>query len=82
MIASCTLHIAVLQVDKDVAVAKEHFGLPAPYTAMSPLVLYDGYTKKFLDGKVQYSSQTISTHDVEGGQFSYGISGALCLPTY
>lgn len=35
------------------AVAKEYFGLSAPYNAMSPLVLYKGYTKDFLDGKVR-----------------------------
>lgn len=40
------------QADKDTAVAKEHFGLAAPYDAMSPLVLEKGYTKAFLDGKV------------------------------
>ena len=42
------------QVDKDVAVAREHFGLSAPYSTMSPLVLHRGYTKQFLDGKVSY----------------------------
>lgn len=48
------LHMSnTLQVDKDVAVAKEHFGLAAPYNAMSPLVLYKGYTRDFLDGKVR-----------------------------
>eukprot|EP00752_Nemacystus_decipiens_P004793 g4361.t1 len=41
-----------LKVDKDVAVAKEHFGLPSSYNAMSPLVLYKGYTRSFLDGKI------------------------------
>eukprot|EP00903_Cladosiphon_okamuranus_P008206 g7901.t1 len=41
-----------LKVDKDVAVAKEHFGLSAPYSAMSPLVLYQGYTRRFLDGEI------------------------------
>ncbi|CAM9411832.1 unnamed protein product, partial [Hapterophycus canaliculatus] len=45
------------QVDKDVAVAKQHFGLSAPYSAMSPLVLYKGYTKEFLDGKVDARQQ-------------------------
>lgn len=44
------------QVDKDVAVAREHFGLSASYSAMSPLVLYKGYTKRFLDGKVRKKS--------------------------
>lgn len=44
-------------MDKDVAVAKEHFGLQAPYDAMSPLVLYKGYTKDFLDGKVRCTLQ-------------------------
>ena len=49
-----------IQVDKDVAVAKEHFGLQAPYDAMSPLVLYKGYTKDFLDGKVRCTRQNSS----------------------
>ncbi|CAM9750685.1 unnamed protein product [Ectocarpus sp. 4 AP-2014] len=44
-------------VDKDVAVAKEYFGLSAPYNAMSPLVLYKGYTKDFLDGKMDVREQ-------------------------
>lgn len=47
------LHVSIAsQVDKDVAVAKEHFRLQGPYNAMSPLVLHKGYTKDFLDGKV------------------------------
>ncbi|CAM9323253.1 unnamed protein product [Laminaria digitata] len=46
-----------LKVDKDVAVAKEHFGLQAPYDAMSPLVLYKGYTRDFLDGKIDPQQQ-------------------------
>lgn len=46
-----------IQVDKDVAVAKEHFGLLAPYDAMSPLVLHKGYTRDFLDGKVRCTRQ-------------------------
>ncbi|CBN78852.1 conserved unknown protein [Ectocarpus siliculosus] len=46
-----------LKVDKDVAVAKEYFGLSAPYNAMSPLVLYKGYTKDFLDGKMDVREQ-------------------------
>ncbi len=45
------------QVDKDVAVAKEHFGLSASYSTMSPLVLHKGYTKRFLDGKVRRPAQ-------------------------
>ncbi|CAM9265552.1 unnamed protein product [Scytosiphon promiscuus] len=46
-----------LKVDKDVAVAKQHFGLSASYSAMSPLILYKGYTKEFLDGKVDDRQQ-------------------------
>lgn len=40
------------QVDKDVAVAKEHFGLGSSYNAMSPIVLHKDYTREYLDGKV------------------------------
>lgn len=40
------------QVDKDVAVAKEHFGLTNSYNAMSPLILHKGYTREYLDDKV------------------------------
>ncbi|CAN0134771.1 unnamed protein product [Pylaiella littoralis] len=46
-----------ITVDKDVAVAKEHFGLSADYNAMSPLVLYKGYTKAFLNGKIDILHQ-------------------------
>lgn len=40
------------EVDKDVAVAKEHFKLLADYNTMSPLVIHKEYTRQYLDGKV------------------------------
>ncbi|CAM9252172.1 unnamed protein product, partial [Sphacelaria rigidula] len=46
-----------IKVDKDVAVAKEHFGLHSAYDAMSPIILHKGYTREFLDGKVCASEQ-------------------------
>lgn len=42
----------VRQVDKDVAVAKEHFGLRGSYNAMSPIIVHKDYTRQYLDGKV------------------------------
>lgn len=41
-----------IKVDKDVAVAKEHFGLTNSYNAMSPLILHKGYTREYLDDKI------------------------------
>lgn len=40
-----------LRVDKDVALAKEHFGIESDYLDMSPIVIERGATKDFLDGK-------------------------------
>ncbi|KAG5176439.1 AAA domain-containing protein [Tribonema minus] len=47
----------VLQVDKDVKVAREHWGLTCNYRDMSPLVLDKGYTRRYLDGQVDISKQ-------------------------
>jgi len=41
-----------LQVDKDVILFKEYFGLPSSYDEMSPVILPAGFTRDFLDGKV------------------------------
>ena len=42
-----------LQVDKDVVLFKEHFQLSSHYSDMSPVILPSGFTRDFLDGKVQ-----------------------------
>ena len=51
-----------VRVDKDVRVAKEIFGLDhCHYNDMSPVVIPQGYTKDFLDGKIgQLNSQMTS----------------------
>jgi len=41
-----------LHVDKDVILIREHFGLQHSYEEMSPVLLPQGFTRKFLDGKV------------------------------
>lgn len=41
------------RVDKDVVLFKEHFHLPYPYKQMSPVIFPRGFTRDFLDGKVQ-----------------------------
>jgi phosphate acetyltransferase len=42
-----------LFVDKDVLLMKEHFHLEEPYEAMSPVLIPTGFTKNFLNGKIQ-----------------------------
>jgi hypothetical protein len=71
---SCTgLSAAVLvgdglQVDKDVKLMRDYFGLEDDYADMSPMVLPSGYTKDFIDGKIKASRgvshwcQTTHTH--------------------
>lgn len=39
-------------IDKDVVLFKEHFDLKANYDDMSPVLLPQGFTRNFLDGKV------------------------------
>ncbi|MBI3900722.1 MAG: AAA family ATPase, partial [Chlamydiia bacterium] len=41
-----------LLVDKDVVLFKEYFNLPAEYSDMSPVILPQGFTRNFLDGKI------------------------------
>jgi len=70
-------HVVVsdsLSVDKDVVLFKEHFQLPSPYSLMSPVICPGGFTRDYLDGKidhavlwerVEHSWETLSsTHDV------------------
>lgn len=49
-------HVSVgpdLNVDKDVVLFKEHFQLTTRYEDMSPVILPSGFTKDYLDGKIQ-----------------------------
>jgi hypothetical protein len=39
-----------IDVDKDVALFKSHFNLPATWTDMSPVILPRGFTRNYLDG--------------------------------
>lgn len=52
-------HVKVLDnlnVDKDVVLFKEYFGLQSDYCDMSPVILPAGFTRDFLDSKVQLAS--------------------------
>ena len=42
-----------LLVDKDVVLFKEHFHLPSSYEDMSPVIFPAGFTRAYLDGKVE-----------------------------
>lgn len=47
-----------LHVDKDVVLFKNHFGLKDSYEHMSPVLFPKGFTRDFLDGKVNRSDLT------------------------
>lgn len=52
-------HVKVLdnlKVDKDVVLFKEYFGLQSDYADMSPVILPPGFTRDFLDQKVNITS--------------------------
>ena len=54
-------HIPVegdILVDKDVALFKDHFGLKGSWPDMSPVIFPAGFTRDFIDGKVQRSDLT------------------------
>jgi len=47
-----------IQVDKDVTLVREHFGLHhLDYQHMSPVLIPKGYTKDYIDGKISYHKQ-------------------------
>jgi phosphate acetyltransferase len=50
-------------VDKDVVLFKRHFQLPESYKTMSPILFPKGFTREYLDGKVDHRAllDTIST---------------------
>lgn len=48
-----------LEVDKDVVLVKQHFGLNhLPWRYMSPVMIPPGYTKLYLDGKITNDTQS------------------------
>lgn len=49
-----------LKVDKDVVLFKEYFGLKSDYNDMSPVILPSGFTRDFLDRKVDIDSFELS----------------------
>jgi dethiobiotin synthetase len=47
-----------LRVDKDVVLIREHFKLDhVNYADMSPVIIPQGYTKKFVDGEISIEGQ-------------------------
>ncbi|KAI2512338.1 hypothetical protein MHU86_2000 [Fragilaria crotonensis] len=47
-----------LRVDKDVWLVREHFHLDhIDYEDMSPVIIPNGYTKKYVDGKIRHDQQ-------------------------
>ena len=47
-----------LRVDKDVVLVREHFRLDhVDYRDMSPVIIPQGYTKKFVDGEISFEAQ-------------------------
>ncbi len=55
--------IGNLLVDKDVVLFKEYFHLPSRYEDMSPVIFPRGFTRDFLDGKIQESDLKAKIHD-------------------
>jgi dethiobiotin synthetase len=52
-----------LRVDKDVVLIREHFKLDhVDYADLSPVIIPQGYTKKFVDGEISVEGQL---HDVQ-----------------
>lgn len=51
-----------VRVDKDVILFKSHFQLQDPYEEMSPVLFPRGFTRDYLDGKVDHQSLT---HKIE-----------------
>ena len=52
-----------VKVDKDVWLVREHFHLDhIDYEDMSPVIIPNGYTKKYVDGKIRHEQQL---HDIE-----------------
>eukprot|EP00934_Nitzschia_sp_Nitz4_P005481 Nitzschia sp. Nitz4//scaffold230_size58257//12802//14211//NITZ4_006475-RA/size58257-augustus-gene-0.9-mRNA-1//-1//CDS//3329543232//5471//frame0 len=52
-----------LRVDKDVVLMREHFGLGhVDYAHMSPVIIPSGYTKRYIDGEINFDAQLDRVH--------------------
>eukprot|EP00980_Cylindrotheca_fusiformis_P016602 scaffold4973_cov135-Cylindrotheca_fusiformis.AAC.20 len=57
----------MIRVDKDVVLMRDHFGLNhIDYQDMSPVIIPQGYTRDFVDGKIDFSDQVASVMDSMG----------------
>jgi dethiobiotin synthetase len=53
-----------LRVDKDVVLMREHFRLDhVDYRHMSPVIIPSGYTKRFVDGEIDFQQQLKQVQD-------------------
>jgi hypothetical protein len=53
-----------LRVDKDVVLVREHFHLDhVDYSDMSPVIIPQGYTKRFVDGEITFEDQLAKVKD-------------------
>jgi AAA domain len=67
---NCNQHVEVtdssnrtLRVDKDVVLVREHFHLDhLDYRYMSPVIIPSGYTKRFVDGEINFDHQLSQVH--------------------
>jgi len=55
-------HVTVngIRVDKDVQLMKEFFDLSCDYENMSPIIIPQGYTKKYIDGTITQDQQILT----------------------
>lgn len=59
-----SLRNETIRVDKDVCLMKEQFNLDhLDYEHMSPVIIPRGYTKKYIDGEIDYSDQLTKVMD-------------------
>lgn len=57
----------IIRVDKDVVLMREHFDLNhIDYQDMSPVIVPRGYTRDFVDGKIDFDSQVNAVHESMG----------------
>ncbi len=56
-----------VRVDKDCQLAKAYFGLECAYEQMSPVLIPQGYTRRFIDGDVDVASQEAAIIDAWDG---------------
>jgi hypothetical protein len=53
-----------LRVDKDVVLMREHFRLDhLDYRHMSPVIIPSGYTRRYVDGEIDFAAQVQHVHD-------------------